>query len=103
MIDLDGKYNFSKIIFIENSTEKTTVSNFYPNPSQGKTFIEISTLEKGNWNITTFDLTGKLINSESKFLQKGLNKISIEKLNQGMNFVRFENGKIFEIRKAVIQ
>ena len=103
MIDLDGNYNFSKIISIENSTEKTTVGNFYPNPSQGKTFIEINALEKGTWEIKTFDLTGKLLNSETKFLQKSSNKIEIEKLNQGMNFVRFENGKIFEIRKAIIQ
>ncbi len=101
MIDLDGKYSYSKTIFIENSIEKLLVGNFFPNPSQGQTLIEINTLEKGNWNITTFDLTGKLIHSETKFLQKGLNKISIEKLNQGVNFVRFENGIVSEIRKVI--
>lgn len=101
MLDLDGKYSFSKVIFIENNSEKTIVGQFFPNPSQGKSFVEINTLEKGDWNISSFDLTGKLINIETKILQKGLNKISVEKLNQGVNFIRFDNGKILEIRKII--
>lgn len=101
MLDLDGKYSFSKVIFIENNSEKAIVGQFFPNPSQGKSFVEINTLEKGDWNISSFDLTGKLINIETKILQKGLNKISVEKLNQGVNFIRFDNGKILEIRKII--
>lgn len=101
MIDLDGKYSYSKIIYIENNFEKSFISQFYPNPSLGKSSIEIITKESGNWSIATFDLTGKLINTETKFLQKGMNKITIDKMFHGVNFVRFENGKISEIRKVI--
>jgi Secretion system C-terminal sorting domain len=103
MIDLDGKFSFSKIISIENRIGKTNVGNFYPNPSASNSNIDINANESGNWNIITYDILGKKINSETKFLQKGLNKISIEKLIQGVNFVRFENGVISEIRKVIQQ
>jgi hypothetical protein len=101
MLDLDGKYKYSKIIAIENNFEKNTVGQFYPNPSAGKSFVEITATQSGNWIISTFDLTGKILNTETKFLQKGLNKISVEKLGQGVNFVSFDNGKVSEIRKVV--
>jgi hypothetical protein len=103
MVDLDGSYSYSKIIIIENKMEKSIVGNFYPNPSHSNFSIEINALESGSWNISTFDLFGKKVNSETKFLQKGKNIISIDKLNKGMNFVRFENGKVSKIRKIVIQ
>jgi trimeric autotransporter adhesin len=103
MIDLDGKFSFSKIISIENKIGKTNVGNFYPNPSASNSNIEINANESGNWNIITYDILGKKINSENRILQKGLNKISIEKLNKGVNFVRFDNGEISEIRKVINQ
>ena len=101
MIDLDGTYTFSKIISIENIIGKAIVGNFYPNPSQGKSYIEINALEKGRWNITTFDLTGKALKIDQKLLEKGKNIVTIEKLQQGVNFVKFENGVISEIRKII--
>ena len=101
MIDLDETYSLSKTIAIANNTEKTVVGNFYPNPSTGKVYIEINAMEKGNWNITTYDLSGRVISVKSKLLQVGLNKILIEKLNRGLNLVKFENGIISETRKVM--
>ncbi|MCE7042752.1 GEVED domain-containing protein [Dyadobacter sp. CY312] len=97
----DGTFSFSRIISIENDAAKAIVGNFYPNPSTGKVTVEINALEKGTWNITTYDLSGKVISSKSKILQPGLNKISIDKLNSGINFVKFENGSLSEVRKVV--
>jgi hypothetical protein len=101
MIDLDGTYGFSRIISIENDAEKAVVGNFYPNPGSGKVYIEITATEKGTWNITTYDLSGKVISFKSKLLQVGLNKISVEKLNRGLNLVKFENGIISVVRKVI--
>ncbi|MCF0065830.1 GEVED domain-containing protein [Dyadobacter chenwenxiniae] len=98
---MDGTYSFSRMIAIENDAEKSIVGNFYPNPGTGKVYIEIKATEKGIWNITTYDLSGKVISFKSKFLQVGLNKISIEKLNIGLNVVKFENGIISETRKVI--
>lgn len=101
MIDLDGKYNFSKIISIESKGEKSLVGNFYPNPSTGKAHIEVNATENGAWDITIYDIIGKVISVKTKILQKGMNIISIENLNQGLNFVRFEHGTVSEIRKVI--
>jgi CHRD domain/Secretion system C-terminal sorting domain/Calx-beta domain len=103
MIDLDGSSSFSKIISIENDFEKSIVGKIYPNPTKGNSDIEINVIDSGNWQITLFDLTGKIISTESKFLTKGNNLVSIQKLQQGVNFVRFENGIISEIRKVLKQ
>jgi Concanavalin A-like lectin/glucanases superfamily/Secretion system C-terminal sorting domain len=101
MIDLDGKTDFSKIIAIDNSPEKDLVGNFYPNPTTGKTYIEIVTQEKGNWNITFYDVTGKIIKIHTHLMQKGKNKVTFENLSKGVNFVRFESGLKSEIRKVI--
>jgi trimeric autotransporter adhesin len=101
MIDLDGKYNYSKTISIENSIEKSIVGNFYPNPTSGKVYVDVNATEKGNWNITTYDVVGKIVNTETRILQKGTNKVALEKLNLGVNFVKFETEKISEIRKII--
>jgi hypothetical protein len=101
MIDLDGKYSYSKIIAIDNKVENAIVGNFYPNPTAGKVYVDINTIEKGSWKITTFDVSGKVINTQSKILQKGLNKVDLEKLTFGVNFVSFENGAFNVIRKVV--
>ncbi len=103
MVDLDGKYNYSKIISIENSVEQDVVGQFYPNPSTGKVYVDINSIERMNWSITTYDILGKTLNSETKILQKGMNKVMLDKLAQGFNFVRFENGKTSEIRKVIKQ
>jgi predicted outer membrane repeat protein len=101
MVDLDGKYNYSNTISIENYMGKTNVGNFYPNPSQGITYIDITTLEKGDWNITTFDITGKVTHTQNTFLQKGLNTLTLGKLGKGVNLVKFENkGKVI-VRRIV--
>ncbi|WP_159470171.1 GEVED domain-containing protein [Dyadobacter sp. 3J3] len=97
----DGTYSFSRIIAIENNAEKAMVGNFYPNPSTGKVYIEITATEKGIWNITTYDLSGRVISFKSKLLQIGLNKILIDKLNHGLNLIKFENGIISETRKVI--
>jgi hypothetical protein len=101
MVDLDGKYNYSNTISIENYMGKTNVGNFYPNPSQGITYIDITTLEKGDWNITTFDITGKVTHTQNTFLQKGLNTLTLGKLGKGVNLVKFENKGIVIVRRIV--
>ena len=101
MIDLDAKYSFSKMIAIGNDAETSVVGNFYPNPSTGKVYIEINAINKSTWNITNYDLTGRLRSHKIKSLQPGLNVISIDKLSPGLNIFKFDNGSISEIRKVV--
>ncbi|NIJ52427.1 GEVED domain-containing protein [Dyadobacter arcticus] len=101
MIDLDTKYSFSKMIAIGGDTEESVVGNVYPNPSTGKGYIEINAITKGTWNITYYDLAGRVRSNKSKILQAGLNIITIDKLSPGLNILKFDNGSISETRKVV--
>ncbi|WP_026629221.1 GEVED domain-containing protein [Dyadobacter alkalitolerans] len=101
MIDLDTKYAYSKIVALGSDTEKFLVGNFYPNPGTGKVYIEINAIKKGPWNITHYNVTGRVLSHKSKILQPGPNIITIDKLSPGLNILKFDNGSISETRKIV--
>ncbi|MCF2488678.1 GEVED domain-containing protein [Dyadobacter sp. CY347] len=101
MIDLDTKYAYSKIIALGSDTEKSLVGNFYPNPGNGKVYIKINAIEKGLWNITHYNVTGRVLSHKTKILQPGPNIIMIDKLSPGLNILKFDNGSISETRKVI--
>lgn len=103
MVDQDGSYQLSKIISVLNSAENSVVGNFYPNPSSGQVFVDVYAEDTESWQIRVFDTSGKMIATESRILQKGMNKIALTTLVKGMNIVQFENKKSSISRKLVRQ
>jgi beta-glucanase (GH16 family) len=104
MVDLDGQTAYSKVLYLENRVKKSTVGNFYPNPTTGnETNIFINSNKKANWTITAYDLSGRLIKTENRLLEKGLNSLKIETPIGQFNFViyRFENGEEIQYRKLI--
>ncbi len=102
MIDLDGTIEYSKVIFVETNNELSKVGDFYPNPSlTNEVAINITNANASNWTITSYDLSGRLIKTESRFLDKGENKVRID-LNEsksGISIFRFENADGVLFRK----
>jgi HYR domain len=106
MIDLDGSFAYSKIIKIENEFDKIIVGNFYPNPNKdNETFIDIETLDLGNWTIKSYSQTGQLLNAENRLLKKGINivKIDLGSRGEGIRYIQFESKGVLEVRKIVQQ
>lgn len=101
MVDLDGTFKYSRIISIENSEERAVVGSFYPNPTSGKVFMDVFAMERGRWTVTIFDAGGTSVGIEVYDLQKGMNKISLNRLSPGMNLVRFDHGLFSEVRKVI--
>ncbi len=102
MVDLDGKYSYSKTIYVENTIEKSEVGQFYPNPAiDNFAKIDLNTNEAGDWLITQMDITGKQIKSYKKYLQKGYNKLYINDLVVGLNIIQFINNGKVEVRKVI--
>lgn len=102
MIDLDGKFSYSKIISVENKAKNKEVGNFYPNPTIGNySSIDINAAEAGEWTISQFDNSGRQIHSFKKYLQKGYNKLEFNNLIEGLNIVQFSNGLNIFSRKIV--
>lgn len=104
MVDhTDGNYQFSKIISVLNSVENNIVGSFYPNPSNGPVFVDVYAEASESWQIQVFDANGKMITTESRVLQKGMNKVTLTNLAKGLNIVQFENSKSSISRKLVRQ
>ena len=61
MVDNDGSYEFSPIISIEVSVNKTLGMEIKPNPVNHYTVIHIEGLNAGDHTIEVFDLTGKIL------------------------------------------
>lgn len=102
LVDLDGKFDYSKIISIDNDIENQIVGQFYPNPTVDNfATIDILATEKVVWTISQYDLTGQLIKIDKKILEKGINKIIIRKLHKGINLFKFQSGMNSFIRKFI--
>ena len=101
MLDLDGTFKYSRIISIKNLAERAVVGSFYPNPASGQVFIDVFAVESARWTLIVFDAGGKRVGTQIRDLQKGMNKISIDSLQLGINLVRFEHGLFSEVRKVI--
>lgn len=79
LVDLDGSFNYSKIIFVNNDPVNDLVGNFYPNPTIGNEVnINIIATIESKVTISAIDISGKLINSKVENVQKGENLINVK-------------------------
>jgi hypothetical protein len=103
MVDLDGTSAYSKVIALAIEKAKAMVGQFYPNPAFGnEASININSTEAQNWTITSYDISGKFLTTETKFLNKGENKVRINLgKSQNMQLFRFENGTETQYRKVI--
>jgi hypothetical protein len=101
MVDRNGTFDYSKIIAINNIELVSTVGQVFPNPSFGKSSINILVNDSGIWTLKTFNAQGQLIYSQSQYLTKGKNTVEVSKLANGMNYIQITNGVLIEVRKVL--
>jgi Concanavalin A-like lectin/glucanases superfamily/Secretion system C-terminal sorting domain len=103
LIDLDGKYAYSKIISLQNEAQFSF--KIYPNPVIDNLNITANLKEPGNYQIKIMDEIGRVKSSQNSFLNAGKNQISIpaNSCEKGMYFVVIhgdnEAGKVFKFLK----
>ena len=66
------------------------MGSFYPNPSNRKIFVDVCAVESGSWNLTITDTAGKTMYAQVHDLQKGMNRIGLNRFSREMNLVRIE-------------
>src|SRR5204863_6855637 len=104
-IDIDGNFEYSRIIRINISIAKTLQTVIAPNPFSNETTISFSLTQSANVSLKIFDLSGKLIttlvNSE---IQAGVHEFKWEgnKVSAGIYFLRMEAGNYSETRKIFV-
>ncbi len=103
LVDLDGKFSYSKIISIKN-TEKIQPSGSwgaaYPNPFSNQ--ISIENIGNKELKINLIDLTGReiikpIISNQNKI------ELSTEKIEIGIYFLQVKEGEKVKIQKVIKQ
>ncbi len=94
-VDIDGHFKYSTVKSIVVSTDNSMAGDLYPNPTQnGKVMIEFSAAEKGTWNVSAFDASGKAVGYQQIKVLKGNNTIPLDfgKLPGGIYYIKFDDG-----------
>ena len=103
MNDLDGKFEYSKIVSVKNESIQSTIGDFYPNPSQSFTQIKINASKADTYTIVAHDLMGRILQTDKMDLKEGENivKYQTNNLPKGLSFIRIEANGISVYRKLL--
>ncbi len=105
-VDFDGKFDYSKVVSVTLSSGQSVVGEFYPNPAPaGFASIDFNTEEPGEWTAAIFDVAGKAVRSEQRFVEEGQQhwQLDLSGLAEGIYFVKFDNGRERFYRKVTVQ
>jgi len=82
-------------------TVKNTLFKLYPNPASDEVSLNIDNTNNTNLTLNIYNVTGKLINSET--LQQNQQQIDIGNLNNGIYLIEIKSKKWTEKQKLIIQ
>lgn len=106
-VDLDGKTSYSAIISVKSNTGSGI--SIYPNPTEGKLFFDVESVESSNETITIryTDITGKTVSEQVNVTNQSMTYelAQFANLDSGIYIVRFTNasGEIITTEKVVKQ
>jgi hypothetical protein len=80
LVDIDGKFSYSKTIAIKNDGAAVTISSVYPNPFRDKIEVALSFAHAEKFTLNLYDDNGKLVRSSTAMSTAGLNTITMNGL-----------------------
>jgi hypothetical protein len=97
------KLNFEPTIGISENDSEVHVGAIYPNPVTSESVITLNIDNAQNIELSVFDLSGKKLNMNSLYLQKGANEVSIDSsnLSSGVYKIVISNENTFVTRMFV--
>jgi hypothetical protein len=105
-IDYDGSFEFSKILSLKTGGGPVAAGVFYPNPVSGvAASIDFNLENEGEWTATVFDAAGKALRQAQQFMEAGQQRVQLDisGLQNGLYFVKFENGGEQFYRKLTVK
>lgn len=93
MVDIDGKYTFSKIILLQRDVFGKIL--LYPNPASRSIYVEVYCMLNANYELAITDVTGRKLFVENRNGIAGVNtwQLDVNNLNNGTYFLRIMNKK----------
>lgn len=104
-VDLNGKYAYSDVATVTNSTQAETEVTLYPNPfTQNATIAFTNATNLSSITFEVFDISGRKLISKEQSVSQGLNVIAInelEQLNGGVYFIQVLGSDFSKLIKVV--
>lgn len=102
MIDKDGKFKYSGVVTVKSGDVRSLQVQAAPNPFIDKLQLQLQSDKAGMIRITIRDVSGKAIESNTRFIQQGSSVIeihSLQHLHSGIYIVEVEmNGSRHHIK-----
>jgi hypothetical protein len=88
-VDLDGRYDYSKIVKVTLAKSRETGVSVYPNPFVNEFNILVNASQNAVATVAIVDLQGRLISTQENNVIEGFNTFTIgNSLNAGIYFVK---------------
>lgn len=104
--DYDGKYSYSSIIAIDNTTnEKSNQISVYPNPTKNILNISIDAQNKCDINIELINSLGQIIQTKTIAIDKGSNtkQIDIKEVSAGAYQLKITINGVVTYKKIIVE
>jgi hypothetical protein len=94
--NLLGSGRLNLLAAFKYNSAKAPLMKFVPNPSNGEFVINFNLVESGNYQISVFDVLGKLYHREEFFAQNKIQQISFdfESIKQGYYTVQLTGSEV---------
>lgn len=92
-VDLDGSFQYSKVVNVEQKSNKYQVSNVFPNPTTGEINVSIESVREDEATATISNIFGAQVLSQKLSLLSGINgfNFDIQALPQGAYYLTIIN------------
>ncbi len=96
LVDIDGKFNYSKTIAIKNEGTGVTINSVYPNPFSDKVELAVTFPTAEKFTLNLYDVSGKLVRTSIVMAASGFNTITLSGLRNlasGMFFLEIKSNE----------
>jgi len=102
-VDIDGRFEYSKVISVLRKSDKFNAISVSPNPANDVLNIVVETKNDDDLEINLLDVFGETIKQQKTATQQGLNtkSLNLQDLPNGIYFLHLQQGTERIIRKII--
>jgi trimeric autotransporter adhesin len=103
-VDLDGKFDYSKIVAITINDKANNFYSLYPTVTNQFTTVNSTTTAQKNIMISIFDEAGRLVTTKRSVIDyNNPVKIAVNKFSKGLYFVKVNDGAMVNTQKLIVE